>query len=198
MSLPVNEVDQVAPDAISTRNFLEPLLMRTFYVGVIAPLLFRQLGSSDALVPYLGQSRWLVDKLAAIWPALPPQYDIVLHVLGAGHAASFGFLCGALWAWPIICGVVYLWKHAERCREILPVSPKEIGQLIVACPVLVILAVDQTKTKNPLFAFQADQWGFFYLRQWFLFSGTAMILGILIYAIGRWPLNWVQRRIVRS
>jgi hypothetical protein len=187
MSLHIDELDQVAPDAVSTRDIIEPFFMRTIYVGGLVPLLFRQLGTSGALAPYLEQSRWLVGKLGAIWPALPLQCDVVLNVLGAGHAASFGFMCVALWSWPVICAVGFLRKHLQQRHGVLPISPKEVGQFLVALPVsFLALVLDTTKNPNPLYGFHADEWGFFYLKQWLVFSVLALILGILLYVIGRW------------
>jgi hypothetical protein len=189
---PLNEAGLAHPGAISTRDLIEPIFMRTVYVGVIAPLLFAYLGSLGALAPYNEQSQWLVSKLAPIWPVLPPQYELVLKVRGAGHAASFGFLCVALWAWPLICAVDFLWEHVKRRRVILPISPKEIGQFIVVFPFAVLVLVfDRTKVGG-VFGFNADQW-FFYLWQWVLFGSTALILAIVLYVVGRFILDRTQR-----
>jgi hypothetical protein len=179
---------------ISTRNLLEPIFMRTFYVGVLAPFLFACLGSSNALAQFNEQSQWLVHGMAPIWPALPAQYELVLEVRGQGHAVSYGLMCAALWTWPIICAVAFLRAHTKRRKEILPVSPKEIGQFIVAFPFAFLLMVlGQTTTAGP-FGFYADEHGFFYFRQWFVFSVTALVLGILLYVVGRMILDLTWRR----
>jgi hypothetical protein len=194
MSVPLNEADRAMPGTISTRDLLEPIFMRTFYVGVITPLLFAYLGSSNLLTPFNEESRWLVSRLASIWPALPAQYELVLEIRGPGHAASYGLMCAALWAWPVICTVAFLWEHAKRRKEILPISPKEIGQLIVAFPfAFLLMFLGQTTITGP-FGFHADQWDFFYLRQWFVFSVTALVLGILLYVVGRIILDRVRGR----
>jgi hypothetical protein len=182
--------------AISTRDLLEPLFMRTVNVGVFAPLLFAYLGSSNVLVPYIEQSQWLVSRMAPIWPALQAQYELVLNDLGAGHAASYGFLCAVLWTWPVICAATFLWAHEKRRKEILPISTKEIGQFFVVLPfAFAFLVFDQTKVVNLLFGFHADHWGFFYLRQGLVFSLTALVLAILIYAVGRFMINSIGRRV---
>jgi hypothetical protein len=150
--------------------------------------LFAYIGSSNVLAPYIKQSQWLVSSMAVIWPSLLAQYELVLEVRGPGHAASYGSMCAALWAWPVICAVAFLREHARRSKEILPISPKEIGQFIVAFPIL-----GQTTIKG-LFGFYADQRGFFYFRQWFVFGGTALVLGILLYVLGRIILERTWRR----
>jgi hypothetical protein len=190
MSLQVGESERVIPGRISTRELIDPIFMKTLYAGVIISLLFAYLGSTSALASCLAQSEWLVTKLAVIWPALPPQYELVLKVRGSGHAASFGFLCAILWTWPVICSVVFLWKHAERRSEVQPVSYKEIGQFLLVFPfAFILLWVDQTDVVNPLFAFHADKYGIFYLRQWFVFSLPALVLAIIAYAVGRMISN---------
>lgn len=168
--------------------------MRTFYVGVIAPFLFAYLGSSNVLAPFVGQAQWLVSRLAPIWPTLPTQYERVLEVRGPGHAASYGFFCAALWVWPAICAVAFLREHVRGRQQVLPISPKEIGQFIIALTfAILILVFDQTKIASPLTGFQPDHLGFFYLRQWFLFGLVALVLAILIYVAGRNILSWVRR-----
>jgi hypothetical protein len=191
----LKDADQVTPSAISTRNLIEPIFMKTFYIGVIAPLAFAYLGSSNVLAPFYGQSQWLVSVLARIWPVLPAQYELVWEVRGPGHAASYGFMCAALWAWPVFCAVVYLWEHAKRRKEILPISPKEIGQFMVAFPFAVLVLVfDSTGIASPVFGFHADKPVLFYLRQWFLFALVALVLGILLYALGRTILDRIWRQ----
>jgi len=108
--------------------------MKTLYVGVLVPLLFAYLGSSNVLAPHVEQSRWLVSRMATIWPALPPQYELVLKIRGPRHAASFGFMCAALWMWPVIILVMLVWKHLWRTAKILPVLPADIGKFIVVIP----------------------------------------------------------------
>src|SRR5438552_19158605 len=187
------ETNQTADGMISTRNLLEPIFMKTVYVGVIAPFLFAYLGARNLLAPFVEQAQWLVSRLASIWPTLPVQYARVLEVLGPGHAASYGFLCVALWIWPAICATGFLIAHASRRQEILPISPKEIGQFIMVFPFAILLLVlDQTRITNPLSGFQPDQWGFFYLRQWFVFGLTALVPSILIYVAGRNVMRWVR------
>jgi hypothetical protein len=130
----VEDAEQVTTDTISTRNLIEPIFMKTIYIGVITPLLFAYLGSYDVLAPLSGLSQRLVNVLSWIWPILPGQYEVVLKVSGPGHAASYGFMCVALWLWPVTCAVAYLWRHAKQRKKILPISPKEIGQFMVAFP----------------------------------------------------------------
>src|SRR4051794_40391983 len=108
MSPPVDAIDQVPPGAISTRDLIEPMFMRTVYFGVMVPLLFGYFGSSNVLVTLNGQAQWLVSRLAPIWPVLPAQYEQVLEVRGPGHAASYGFMSAALWAWPVIIAAACL------------------------------------------------------------------------------------------
>lgn len=191
-----SEADQAAPGTISTRDLLEPIFMRTFYVGSIAPFLFAFLGSLNVLAPYVEQARWLVASMAPIWPALPPQYQLVLETRGPGHAASYAFMCAALWTWPVIVAAVALREHARRRKQILPISRKEIGQFVVVLLFAFYFLVADTTTSgnHPLIRFRADQWGFFYLRSWFLFSITALLLAILVYAIGRVVLDRTLRR----
>jgi hypothetical protein len=190
MSLHVGESERAVPGTISTRELIEPIFLKTLYAGVIIPLLFAYLGSTSIFTPYLAQSEWLVTKLAVIWPALPPQYELLLKVRGSGHAASFGFMCAALWVWPAICAAILLRKHAARRSEILPFSTKEILQFMIVLPfVFISLVLDDTRSRTPLYAFYPDQWDFFYLRQWFLFTIPALISAILLYAIGRRFLN---------
>jgi hypothetical protein len=190
------DADQITHEEILTRDLLEPLFMRTVNVGVFAPLLFAYLGSSNVLVPYIEQSQWLVNRMTPIWPSLQPQYELVLRDLGVGHAASYGFLCAVLWTWPAICAVTFLRAHAKRRKEILPVSIMEIGQFLVLLPFAVLVLVfDQTKVTNLLFGFHADLWGFFYLRQGLVFGFTALVLAILIYAVGRIMINSIGRRV---
>jgi hypothetical protein len=93
-------------------------------------------------------------------------------------------MCAALWAWPIICAVAFLWEHAKRGKEILPISPKEIGQFIVAFPFgVLVLVLDRTKVTG-MFGFNTGQWSL-YLSQWFLFATTAVIVAIVLYVTGR-------------
>ena len=191
----LNEADNAATGTISTRDLIEPIFMKTVYVGVIAPFLFAYLGSSNVFAPFNEQSQWLVSRLARIWPVLPAQYELVLEIRGPGHAASYGFMCAALWAWPVICAVAYLSKHAKRRKEVLPISPKEIGQFIVVFPFAVLVLVfDLTRIASPLFGFHAGQPALFYLRQWFVFGLPALVSGILLYMLGRIILERIWRR----
>jgi hypothetical protein len=193
MSLHVDEAERAPTGMISTRELIDPIFMKTLYMGVMTPLLFAYLGSTNALAQYLPQSEWLVTRLAVVWPALPPQYELVLKVRGPGHAASFGLMCAALWTWPAIFAAILLKQHAARRSKILPFSTKEILQFILVVPfVFISLVLDDTRSRTPLNAFYPDQWDFFYLRQWFLFTLPALVLAILIYAIGRRFLNWLH------
>jgi hypothetical protein len=181
---PLNEAGLAQPGAISTRDLIEPIFMRTVYVGVIAPLLFAYLGSLGALAPYNEESQWLVSKLAPIWPVLPSQYELVLKIRGVGHATSYGFMCATLCVWPLICAAAFLWGHARRGKEILPISPKEIGQFIVAFPFgVLVLVFDRTKVTG-MYGFNTGQWSL-YLEQWFVFAITSLIVAILLYMTGR-------------
>jgi hypothetical protein len=191
MSLQLDEFRETATlGKVSTRALIEPLMMKGFFVGVIGSLLFAYLGSTNTFAPYLAQSDWLVTKLAVIWPVLPPEYELVLKVRGPGHASSFGLMCAACWTWPVILAAMMLRKHAARRSDVLPVSTKEILQFMLLVPfVLIALVVDDTKSSTPLNAFYPDNWGFFYLRQWFVFSLVAVFSAILLYAIGRRFLN---------
>lgn len=194
MSLQLDELNgAAAPGQISTRDLIEPLIWKCLFAGVICSLLFAYLGSTNTFAPYLAQSDWLVTKLGVIWPALPPQYELVLKVRGPGHAASFGLMCAALWTWPAILAAMMLKKHAGRRSEVLPISTKEILQFMVLVPfVFISLAVDDTRSRTPLNAFYPDSWDFFYLRQFLLFTLVALFFAILIYAIGRLFLNWLR------
>jgi hypothetical protein len=171
--------------------------MRTLYIGVIVPFLFALLGFSNVLAPYVEQAQLLVARMAPLWPALRPQYQLVLEVRGPGHAASYGFLCAALWTWPVICAVIFLREHFRRKEEILPISRKETGQFCLVLPFnFLLFFLDATSINtNPLVGFRADQWGFFYVRSWFLFSMTALVLAILVYVIGRVILDRNMRRV---
>jgi hypothetical protein len=190
-----NEADQATRGTLALRDLIGPTCMMTLYVGVMVPLLFAYLGSSNLLAPYIEQSHWLVSKMAPIWPALPPQYELVLKVRGPGDAASFGFMCAALWMWPVIILVALVGKHVRRRAEILPVSPAEIGSFIVMTPAgFLLLVLDTTTTTSPLARFRVDQWDFFYLRQWFLFSATAVVVATLVYMVGRIILDRIWLR----
>src|SRR5579862_9469213 len=63
--------DQVAHSAISTRGLIEPIFLKTFYMGVTVPFIFAYLGSSNALASFDAQARWLVGAMGWIWPVLP-------------------------------------------------------------------------------------------------------------------------------
>jgi hypothetical protein len=183
----------MAQGTISTRDLIEPVFMKTIYIGVIVPCLFAYLGSSDILDSLDVQSQWLVSALAWIWPVLPAQYELVREVRGAGQSVSYAFMCGALWAWPIVCAGLYLREHMKCQRRILPISPKETGQFIVVFPFAVLVLVfDTTRIASPLFGFQTNHTTLVYLRQWFLFALTALVLGILLYVLGRIVLERIR------
>jgi hypothetical protein len=180
---------------ISTRELIEPIFLKTVYIGVIAPFLFAYLGSSDVLISFDAQSQWLVGVLARIWPVLPVQYELVREVRGVGQSVSYAFMCAALWAWPVICAIAYLREHIRCQKKILPISAKEIGQFIVVFPFAVLVLVfDTTRVASPLFGFQVNHPTALYLRQWFLFALTALVLGILLYVFGRIILERIWRR----
>ena len=116
---------------ISTIDFMTPPFTRTLYVGAIVPFLFAFIGWWNVLAPYSEQAQWVVARMAPIWPALTPQFRVVLETLGPGQAASYGFFCAALWMWPVICAVAVLREHARQRQEILPISRKETGLFII-------------------------------------------------------------------
>jgi hypothetical protein len=180
-----NEAGLATQSPLALKDLLEPTCLKTLYVGGLVPLLFACLGSSNALAPYIEQSQWLVGRMAPVWPALPPQYELVSRTLGAGQAASFGFMCAALWIWPVIILVDMARKHARLRSAILPVAPAEIGAFIVLIPAgFFFLLLDTTTTTSPA-RFYVDRLGFFYFRQWFLFLGTAVVLATFVYLLGR-------------
>lgn len=192
----LKDADQATQGSVSTRNLIEPIFLKTIYIGAIAPFLFAYLGSSNVLVSLDGQSQWLVNVMAWIWPVLPLQYELVRNVCGVGQSVSFAFMCAALWAWPVICGVAYLRGHIRCQKKILPVSLKEIGQFIVVFPFAVLVLVfDTTRVASPVFGFKVNQPTVLYLRQWFLFALTALVLGILLYVLGRIVLERIWRRL---
>ena len=179
---------------MSTRDLIEPIFMRTVFISLIAALLFVYLGSSNALAPFDAQAQRLVSLLAWIWPALPVQYELVRQVQGVGQSASYAFMCVALWAWPIGCAVAFLRGYAKSRKKVLSISPKEIGQFFVALPFgVVFLVYDITEVDSPLFGFPVNYPIFLYLRQWFVFGTTAIVLGSLLYAFGRILLERIWR-----
>jgi hypothetical protein len=181
-----NRADRTAVSMISTRDLLEPIFMRTFYFGVIVPFLFSYLGSSNVLAPLIGQARWVVDGLGLVWPVLSTQFELVQRVRGIGHAASFGFMSGLLWAWPVVFAVVSLREYVKRTKVVSAVSTKERLQFAVVVVVAIVpLVADTTRIASPLYGFHADQYGIFYFRQWYMFSGMAIVLGSLLFAFGR-------------
>jgi hypothetical protein len=120
--------------------------MRTVLISLISTLLFVYHGSSNALAPFDLQAQRLVSLLAWIWPILPIQYELVRQVQGVGQSTSYAFMCAALWAWPIGCAVAFLRGHANSQKKVLSISPKEIGQFLVALPFgLIFLAYDVTE-----------------------------------------------------
>lgn len=179
---------------ISTRNLIEPIFLKTIYFGAIVPFLFAYLGSSNVLVAFDAQAQRLVSVLAWIWPVLPIQYELVRQVQGVGQSVSYAFMCAVLWAWPVICAIAYLRGHI-KCKKILPISPKEIGQFVVVLPFAVLVLVfDTTRVASPLFGLQVSHPTVLYLRQWFLFALTVVVLGILLYVLGRIILERTWRR----
>jgi hypothetical protein len=126
---------------------------------------------------------------------LPIQYELVRQVQGVGQSASYAFMCAALWAWPIGCAVAFLRGHVKSQKKVLSISPKETGQFFVALPFGVIFFVyDVTKVDSPLFGFPVDHPILLYLRQWFIFGATAIVLGILLYVLGRILPERIWRR----
>jgi hypothetical protein len=185
----------LALGAISTRDLIEPLFAKSFFISLIAALLFAYLGSSNILAPFDVQARWLVGILAWIWPVLPVQYELVRQVQGVGQSASYAFMCAALWAWPIACAVAFLREHVKFKKKVLSISLKEIGQFFVALPIGVISFIyDVTEVDSPLFGFPVNYPIFLYLRQWFVFAATAIVLGSLLYVLGRILLERIWRR----
>jgi hypothetical protein len=181
----VNESDQVTPHSISTIELLATVFMRTVYWGALAALLFACIGSWGTLAPFSDLSHRLINRMAPFWPVLPAQYKLVLEVRGPGHAASYGFMCAALWAWPIICAIGFVAVHAKRRKEILPISPSEIGRFIVIFPFAILPLVLDRTTSGGASGFYADRWGFFYFQQCFVFGLTAFVGGTLLYVLGR-------------
>ena len=183
-----------APSTNSGRIVIEPVFRKTFYVGLVTTLLFALLGSSNVLATYVEQAQWLITKMAPVWPALPPQYEMVLRIRGPGHAASFGFMCVALWTWPAVAAVAFLREHVRRRESISPISWEEKRAFILLFPFcFFLLWIDTTPPDTFVFGrLYPDQWGFFYLRSFLLFSGTALALAVLVYVIGRIILdrNW--------
>ncbi|MGY0574374.1 hypothetical protein ACTGJ9_027590 [Bradyrhizobium sp. RDM12] len=92
--------------------------------------------------------------IAPIWPVLPTQYEVVLRGLGPGHASSYAFLCATLWIWPFACALGFVRAHLQEKRQVLPVSPKEIGQFILLVPFAAFFLVfDLTKAESRYLAF---------------------------------------------
>lgn len=180
---------------ISTRELIEPIFMRTVLISLISTLLFVYLGSSNALAPFDLQAKRLVSLLAWIWPILPIQYELVRQVQGVGQSTSYAFMCAALWAWPIGCAVAFLRGHANSQKKVLSISPKEIGQFLVALPFgLIFLVYDVTEVDSALFGFPVHYPILLYLRQWFVFGATAVVLGSLLYVLGRMLLERIWCR----
>jgi len=177
----------VADDTVSTRQLIEPIFTKTIYVAFVVSVLFVLLGASGILARFAEQTRWLIAGLAPVWPALPPQYEIVFRIRGPGHAVSFAFMSVALWMWPVVAAAAFLRAHAKRRESVLPISRKEKGQFLILLPIAVFFLLADTTPSDtfPLARFRADQWGFFYFRSVFLFTVTAAVLAILIYVIGR-------------
>ena len=172
---------------ITTRELIEPIFTKTMYVAFVTAVLFVLLGASGILAQFAEQTRRLIAGLVPVWPALPPQYEMVLRIRGPGHAVSFVLMCIALWMWPVVAAVAFLLAHARRRGSVLPVSWKEKGQFLILLPIAVFFLLADTTPSDtfPLARFRADQLGFFYLRSVFLFTATACVLAILIYEVGR-------------
>jgi hypothetical protein len=133
----------VAGDTIPTGRFLGPIFTRTFYVALVMPLLFALLGASGVLAPLAEQASWLIARMAPIWPSLPPQYELVLRIRGPGHAASFGFMCAALWVWAFAAAGAFLRAHARRRESVLPISRKEKGVFFSSAAIRLFLPSDR-------------------------------------------------------
>jgi hypothetical protein len=194
-AMPNTALSHATPGAISTRELIEPIFTKALFISLIAALVFAYLGSSNTLVPFDAQARRLVSALAWIWPALPIQYELVRQVQGIGQSASYAFMSAAFWAWPLICAGVCLRKQMECQKEILPVSRKEKVQFLIIFPCgFFFLVYDVTKVDSPLFGFPINSAILLYLRQWFVFNLTAIVLGILLYMLGRTVLERIAPR----
>jgi hypothetical protein len=194
-AMPNTALGHVTPDAISTRELIEPIFTKALFISLIAALLFAYLGSSNTLAPFDAQAQRLVSALAWIWPTLPIQYELVRQVQGIGQSASYAFMSAVFWAWPLICAGVCLRKHMKRQKEILPVSRKEKVQFLIVFPCgFFFLVYDVTRVDSPLFGFPVHSPIFLYLRQWFVFNVTAIVLGILLYVLGRIVLERIAPR----
>jgi hypothetical protein len=181
----LNDTGHVTLGAISTRELIEPIFTKAFFISLIAALVFAYLGSSNTLAPFDAQAQWLVGALAWIWPVLPIQYELVRQVQGVGQSASYAFMSAAFWAWPLICAGACLRKHMKFQNEILPISRKEKVQFFIVFPWgFFFLVYDLTRVDSPLFGFPVNIPILLYLRQWFVFNGTAIVLGILLYVLG--------------
>jgi hypothetical protein len=186
--------DGLTGDTISTRDLIEPIFTKAAFISLIAALLFSYLGSSNILVSFDAQSKWLVSVLAWIWPVLPIQYELVRQVQGVGQSVSYAFLCTALWAWPLLYAGACLRKHVRCQKEILPISRKEKVQFFIVFPWgFFFLVYDVTSLAGP-FGFPVNHSILLYLRQWFVFGVTAIVLGILLYVLGRILLERIWRR----
>ena len=184
------DADQMTCDTISTRGLIEPIFANTVFISLIATILFAYLGSSNVLAPFDVQAQRLVSVLAWIWPVLPIQYELVRQALGVGQSVSYAFMCVALWVWPIGCGVAFLRWHVKSQKKVLPISQKEIGQFFIALPFgFFFFVFDLTTVDSPLFGFQVDRPFLLYMRQWFVFGATAIVLGSLLYVLGRIALE---------
>ena len=194
-TVPNANADHATLRAISTRELIEPILTKAAFISLIAALLFAYLGSSNTLAPFDDQAQRLVGVLAWIWPVLPIQYELVRQVQGIGQSASYAFMCAAFWAWPLICAGASLGKHMKFQKEILPISRKEKVQFFIVFPWgIFFLVYDVTRVDSPLFGFPVNSRILLYLRQWFVFNVTAIVLGILLYVLGRILLERISRR----
>jgi hypothetical protein len=191
----LRDTDNVARGAISTRELIEPIFTKALFISLAAALLFAYLGSSNTLAPFDAQAQRLVGVLAWIWPVLPIQYELVRQVQGIGQSASYASMSAAFWAWPLICAGVCLRQQMNRQKEILPVSRKEKLQFLIVFPCgIFFLVYDVTRVDSARFGFPVNSPILLYLRQWFVFNLTAIVLGILLYMLGRILLERIWRR----
>jgi hypothetical protein len=191
----IKDSDRPGENAISTRELIEPIFTKAAFIWLIAVPLFAYLGSSNVLAPFDTQAQRLVGVLAWIWPTLPRQYELVRQVQGIGQSASYAFMCAALWVWPIACAVAFLREHVRSQKKVLSISLKETAQFFVALPIgLIPFVYDVTEVDSPLFGFPVNYPIFLYLRQWFVFAATAIVLGSLLYMLSRILLKRYLRR----
>lgn len=155
-------------------------------LGLVLPTAFVLLGSSGMLASHIEQSRWLVEKLGMIWPALIRQQEFVFQTLGAGHAASFGLFSAVLWILPILTSIVMFIEYRKRRSEISPVSPSEMGKLIiVAAAAFLVLTLSRVGDTSSVTSFRASSSGFFYIVHYGVFAVVAVLLSALLFLLAR-------------